>query len=287
VSNPNYAALAEANGLPRVGARPPLGEYLREAWERRHFAIASARYAVETKNSRSRLGIIWIVLRPLLTAAIYGIVFGLIMPAGSRPDNFLPYLVIGVFVFQYFTNSLSQGASSITGNSGLVQSLHFPRILLPISIVFRQLFEIIPVMVALLPIIWILGEPPRLGWFMLIPILFVMTLFNIGVALIVARLTVHFPDLKQIIPFISRLLFYSSGIFYSLEAVFAGTEKAGLLLIAQLNPVHDFISLARGYLIDGPPATPFMWLVVGIATLVVLLFGIIFFWAAEEKYGND
>ena len=287
MSTTDYAALAKANGLDRVGARPPLWEYLKEAWERRHFAIASARYVVETKNSRARLGVVWIILRPLLTAAIYGIVFGLIMPSDSRPENFLPYLVIGVFIFQFFTNSISSGASSITGNSGLVQSLSFPRILLPVSIVLRQLFEIIPVMIALLPILWITGEPPRVGWLMLIPILAVMTIFNAGCAMIVGRLTVHFPDLKQIIPFVMRLFFYASGIFFSLELVFAGTEKAGLLRLAQLNPVHDFISLARGYMIDGPPATPFMWLVVGVAAIVVLVFGTLFFWAAEEKYGND
>ena len=285
MSNSDYAALAEASGLARVGARPPFFEYLKEAWARRHFAIASARYTVETKNSRSAIGVVWIVLKPILTAAIYGIVFGLIMPSTSRPPNFLPFLFVGVFTFQFFTNSFSSGARAITGNTGLVQSLHFPRILLPVSVVLRQLFEMIPVMIALLPIIWIFGETPRWGWFMLIPIFALYTLFNLGVALIVARLSVHFPDLKQIIPFVTRLLFYGSGIFFSLEAVFGARPE--LLAAAQLNPVHDFITLCRAYMIDGTEPSGFMWIVAAIWTLVIFVGGVVYFWAAEEKYGND
>lgn len=225
------------------------------------------------------------MLKPVLTAAIYGIVFGLIMPSTSRPPNFLPYLFVGVFVFQYFTNVFSSGARAITGNVGLVQSLHFPRILLPLSVVLRQLFEMIAIMLALFIIIWVFGETPRWGWLMIIPIFGLYTLFNFGVSLFVARISVHFPDLKQIIPFVTRLLFYSSGIFFSLEAVFG--QRPEILAIVQLNPVHDFITLCRSYMIDGTAPSAYMWIVASIWTFVVFVGGVIFFWAAEEKYGND
>jgi teichoic acid transport system permease protein len=73
----------------------------------------------------------------------------------------VPYLVTGVFIFQYFANCLSGGAKAVTGNMGLVRSLHFPRAVLPISLVLQNLFAMIPMVTVLAIIVVIFGEPPK------------------------------------------------------------------------------------------------------------------------------
>ncbi len=117
-------------GLPRVGARPALGVYLREVWARRQFIVSLAQFRIEAENQRNRLGMLWVVLKPLLEAGVYGLVFGLLL-AGSRPPDFIEFLIIGVFMFQFFSSTFSAGAKSITSNTALVQSLSFPRMTLP------------------------------------------------------------------------------------------------------------------------------------------------------------
>ena len=280
----DYAEMARAAGLTRQGGRPPFLRYLRESWQRRHFVIAMARYRVEASNSQTRLGILWIVLRPLFTALTYGLVFGLIMPAGTRPPNFIPYLVVGVFIFEFFSKCFQNGARSITGNVNLIQSLSFPRILMPVYAVLRQLIEIIPVVLVMFVIVWAFGETPRWTWLLVLPVVLLLTLFNLGVALIAARLTVQLRDVSNIIPFITRFLFYGSGIFFSLERVFA--ENPTLLFIAQLNPVHDFIAIIRSFTIDGVETSPLMWIVVAGSTVLILALGTVFFWRAEVRYGR-
>ena len=129
---------APAAGLVLVGRRPPLGEYLVEAWRRRQFAITLAGHRLIGSLLQNRLGVLWIVLKPLLTATIYGTIFGLILSGSARPDDWVPYLITGVFIFEFFTGCFGNGARAITGNTKLVQSFGFPRILLPVATVIEQ-----------------------------------------------------------------------------------------------------------------------------------------------------
>ena len=136
---------APVQGLFEVGRRPPFGAYLREAWRRRTFAFTLAGYRLIGGLLRNRLGILWIVLKPVLTAAIYGTIFGFVLSSSAKPADFVPYILTGVFVFEFFTGSFGGGAKAVTGNAKLVQSLGFPRILLPFSVVAEQAMRMIPV----------------------------------------------------------------------------------------------------------------------------------------------
>lgn len=277
--------MARANGLARIGARPSLGSYLREAWNRRAFAITLARYRIEAKNGQNRLGLAWVVLRPLINATVYGVVFGIVLASNTRPDNFIPFLVVGVFMFEFFSKSFSDGAKSITSNAQLVRSLSFPRILLPLSTVMQQILELIPMLLVMFIIVIVFGEPITWNWFILVPALLLMTMFNTGIALISARLTVHIRDVTQIIPFVTRIMFYTTGIFFSVEKVLA--DQPILLTIARLNPVHDYIALIRYAVVTGSPMDSIYWIAGSIGAFAFLIFGVIFFWHAEEQYGRD
>ena len=110
---------AFSHGLKKVGARPTLFKYIREAISRIDFAYTLASYGNEATNAKSRLGSWWNILLPTIQASTYGLIFGLILGA-SKPDNFLPFLFTGVFLFSFFQGSFTNGASSIVNRSGLV-----------------------------------------------------------------------------------------------------------------------------------------------------------------------
>ncbi|WP_062381559.1 ABC transporter permease [Demequina pelophila] len=287
MSEIDYGGVARDAGLPRVGARAPFIAYMRELWRRRHFASTMARFRVEATMAENRLGLAWVVLNPLLQAAVYGLIFGVIMSSESRPPKFIPFLVTGFFIFTFFSKSFSQGAKSISANLSLVRSLAFPRMLLPISAVMRQLYELVPMLAVLAVILVGFGEFPSWTWLMMVPILVLMTMFNTGIALIAARLTVHLRDVSQLIPIITRIIFYMSGIFYSLELVLAPPKHpAWVLQVAQLNPVHAFIELSRGALQETQDVPGVLWVTASVAAVVFLVSGLVFFWRAEERYGR-
>lgn len=282
----NLAAYAEQHGLGRVGARPPLGAYLRETWRRREFMWLLALYRVRADNQRNQLGLAWVVLRPIINAVVYGTVFGLIM-GGSKPDRFIEFLIVGVFFFEFFSRTFTSGAKSITSNRALVQSLRFPRIVLPMARVLEELVLFMPTLAVLLIFVTVNGNTPQWHWLLLVPLVLLYAMFNVGLTLITSRLSVHLSDLSEILPFISRLLFFSTGIFFDLESRFEGNEVA--LRILDFQPLHELLTLARGLLLDGQYTVenPWYWMYFAVWSVVLLVVGIVFFWQAEERYGRD
>ncbi|GAA3514263.1 ABC transporter permease [Aeromicrobium panaciterrae] len=277
---------AAPDGLTRVGARPPLGDYLRQVWLRRQFIVSLAQFRIEAENQRNRLGMLWVVIKPLLEAAVYGTVFGFLLGSNARPPHFVEFLIIGIFMFQFFSSTFSAGAKSITSNSALVQSLSFPRMTLPLSLVVQRLLLFLPTLAIMVVLVVVTGTAPHLNWLLMIPLIGLFFVFNCGVTLITARLTVHFRDLSQLLPFITRLLFYTTGLFFSIEERLQ--HHPTLLRIADFQPLHEFLTLARGILLHGEAyeVKSVFWLYASVWSFGVLAVGIVYFWAAEERYGR-
>ncbi len=281
----DLAQIAERAGLSLVGTRPPFRPYVREAVQRIPFAVTLAWYRVQASLQRNRLGMLWIVLRPALSALVYGVIFGLILSGAARPQNFVPFLLIGVFTIEFFSDSFSRGAKSVTDNVKLVQSLGFPRALLPLASTTEQAIKMLPITALLFVLLLFWGETPRWSWLLYPPVLLLLWLFNFGVALIVARVSVHVRDLQQMIPFVNRILFYCSGVFFSIDGVMQ--DAPWPFRLVQLVPTYDFIEIARDVLMAGHSAPVIAWIAAPVWAVATFVFGLVFFWRAEVRYGID
>ncbi|MET0468993.1 MAG: ABC transporter permease [Aeromicrobium sp.] len=277
----------QAHGLTRVGGRPPLGEYLRGVAQRKDFIVSLAKFRIEAENQRQRLGMLWIVLKPILNAAVFGIVFGILMASTKNVPDFVAFLIIGVFMFEFFSACMGSGSKSITSNQALVQSLAFPRMALPISVVVQKFLQLVPTVGLLMVFLVLMGHRPSWNWLLMIPLTALYFLFCLGVAFITARLTVHLPDLSNLLPFITRFFFYTTGIFFSFDIRFEGMPK--LLQIVEYQPVYAFLSLSRELLLDSDPLYDVrmqFWPIIAVWSIGLLVIGTVFFWAAEERYGR-
>ena len=274
---------ADKYGLHRVGARPSLANYLRQTWERRDFIYELAKARVQKQNQQNRLGMIWVILKPTLNAVMYGVIFG-ILQGDKKTADFPVFVVIGVFLFEFFTSSMNGGAKSITGNQALVQSLSFPRLSLPVAQITQNLLTLMPMLIVMFLYSVILGTVPKWTWFGIIPIIAIFTVFNMGVALICARITVHVRDFTQILPLVTRMLFYTSGVLFSVDRILASWPW--LVTVFDYHPLYQTLQLARAMIMDNAEYNPFGWLVIGAWAIAALVFGLIFFWKAEERYGR-
>ncbi len=276
--------LVQEWNLPRVGARPSFPSYLAEVWRRRDFIATMARYRMRASLESNRLGLAWVVQRPILTPGINGIIFRLLQ-AGNRPPDYPAFVVIGVFLFEFFQGCFNDGSKAISGNRNLVQSLAFPRMTLPLAATVERFLQFLIMMVVLIPILMLFDHFPRWEWLLMIPLILCFTLFNAGIALITARLTVHVSDLTQLLPFISRLLFYSSGVLFAVDKILANHPV--VLRIFDFYPLYQVLVIARHHLIGGNAYPNYYWAVLAVSSVVIFLGGAIFFWRAEERYGRD
>ncbi|WP_181164224.1 ABC transporter permease [Microbacterium foliorum] len=231
----------------------------------------------------NRLGVLWIVLKPLSLAIIYGTIFHFVLAGPARPANFVQYLIVGIFVFEFFTGCFGNGSKAITSNTKLVQSFGFPRILLPVAVIVEQAMRMVPVVLLLGILLLIFGEPISWSWLLIIPILAVMGVFNLGVALVVARIAVRTRDIQQVVPIINRVLFYATGIFFNVDGALA--DYPTLLTIMHLVPTYEFISLSRDVLLSEYSAPLLAWIAAPIWALVMFVGGVIYFWQGEPRYG--
>jgi teichoic acid transport system permease protein len=278
------AEYAAEHGLHRVGARPGPIAYLKQTWARRDFALTLAKSRIKARNQANRLGMLWEILKPTINALMYGFIFGVIQ-GGKRGPDFPAYVIIGVFLFEFFSHSLSAGASSITGNRALVQSLNFPRLTLPVATVLQNLLTLLPMIVVMFIYVLILGTSPKWTWLYIIPLVLLLTMLNLGVAMICARLTVHLKDLTQLIPLVTRFLFFTSGVLFQVGRLF--DHWPWLVKLYDFHPIYQVLEIARGTILDNHPYDPFHWIGFSAWSVVLLVAGFFFFWQAEERYGRD
>ncbi|MFE1194658.1 ABC transporter permease [Streptomyces olivaceoviridis] len=286
----DLAALAARHGLSVSGARPTLPEYVRQLWARRHFIGAFATAKLTAQYSQAKLGQVWQVMTPLLNAAVYYFIFGVLLGTKHGVPDYIPFLVTGVFIWTFTQSSIMAGTRAISGNLGLVRALHFPRASLPISFCLQQLQQLLFSMAALVVILLCFGVPVSVSWVLAVPALALQFTFNAGVSMIMARMGAKTPDIAQLMPFVLRTWMYVSGVMWSIDKLADKDDLPRIVtVLLEINPAAVYIDLMRFALIDSFHASqlpPHVWAAAIGWALAAGIGGFIYFWKAEETYGR-
>ncbi|WP_227423295.1 ABC transporter permease [Pengzhenrongella sicca] len=277
--------LVHRDRLANVTSRPPLLSYIAQVWERRHFILADARGRVTSGTRGTLLGPIWLVLKPILDGGAYFLIFGVVLGVNAGIDNFLGYLIIGVFLFSYTSRCLTRGATSLISGKNLIRAFSFPRASLPVASVVNEAIAFAPVLAVMLLLIVTMPphEPITWRWLLLPVILVLQTMFNLGLALTAARATARIPDLSLLIGFATRLWLYASGVMFSFDRFVTHPD---VIRIIELNPLFIVLDMARDVLLYSTIPSAASWALLAGWGSLALTFGTIFFWRGEESYGR-
>ena len=272
-------------GLHPVGERPPFLRYVGGVLARSRFMWVLANAQLRSTYGRDRLGALWLTLTPLLNALTYFLIFGLLLNTRNGIENFIGFLVIGVFLYQFSASAITEGSRVIRSNQRLVQTLTFPRAVLPVSLVLRTTLALIPAIVVMMVLVLAIPPHAKLSWtwLLLLPGLALQVMFTLGVVLLLARYVARVNDISNVLQFALRTWMYFSGIFYSFETF---VSHPTLLTILELNPMHAFLTIARDGLLYGHVPALGTWLVAIGWSVVVLVVGAVVFWRAEEEYAR-
>lgn len=276
----------DTRDLIRVGARPGFLDYLIQLWDHRQFIVYDAKARVQSGNRRDRLGSAWLVLNPVFNGLTFFFIFGLLLGTGRGIENFIGYLIIGVFIFQMSSRSIVNGARSIQGNRAVIQAFNFPRATLPMAVNLRELLAGIPVILAMLVLILLLPPTEAVTplWLLIVPALLLQTMFNLGVGMILARVVSTINDVVHLLSFAMRVWMYGSGVFFSFDAYI---ENRTLLTIVELNPLYVVLQIIRECVLYARVPEWQSWAVLALWGLTALTIGFVYFWRAEESYGRE
>lgn len=281
------ARFSDTGALLDIGVVPPAREYLRRLWSRRDFVWAVPLGQLRAQTESTVLGASWHLLNPLLTAALYYLIFGVLFGGRGLVENYPAFLVVGIFTFLYTTRVVQAGAGSVTTNMGLITQINFPRLALPVAATVAETVSHCVALVALLAVVPILGGGISFSWLLLLPIVVLQALFNLGLAMIAARLAFQYRDVQNLLPHLLRFWMYLSGLFFTVDLVIESVGAGSpLVMVFEANPGYIFMTLMRDALLDGQAAASWMWLAAPGWTIVSVVGGFLFFRSREVEYGR-
>jgi len=273
--------------LRRVDGRRGLGEYLAGVWKWRHFMVRIPLAERKARNQEARFGQAWNLLNPLLLIAVYYFIFGVVLGIESRRgiDHYLPYLIVSIIAFEFTRASLQAGTSTILQSQRIMQTINFPRAVMPLSALFGETvgyLYAIPLMLTLASLAT--GGPrPSVTWLLLIPIMIVQGMFNLGALMIIARFSTNFRDVQQFLPYTLRILMYVSGVLWPLNDDLIRNEM--LLTVLQLNPIFHLMEMTRGAILHGTFEAG-SWLYGTVWAVGLMCVGFWWFRRGENEYSN-
>jgi len=205
--------------------------------------LAAADFKV--KYLDAKLSYLWVVMGPL---ALFGILYFVFTQVGSFDEgveHYPLYLLSAIVLWMYFADATSRAVTSLVQNEPLLRRLPFPLLAVPLSVVTMALVDLCMSGLAVLAFTLTAGVTPRVTWLEVIPLLGFLTLFVLGVAMLLSALFVRYRDTDHVWALLRQALFYASPILYVVTTV-----PDQLRSFALANPLAAVFTQYRHAVID-------------------------------------
>lgn len=266
----------------------PWGEIVRQ----RELLLFLVWRDIKVRYKQAVLGIAWVVLQPIINVIIWTLIFGsglnLASQLGPGLKNAYPVFVFAALLpWMLVSRALNEGGLSLVNQQHLLTKIYFPRLFVPTASVGSALFDMLislPILAALMAIYHV---KPTAG-VVLLPLLVVQTvMLALGMAYVLAALTVSYRDFRFLIGFISQIWMYVS--FIMIPAPTGWLHKWYFVTAAYLNPLYGIISGWRRVLIGIGPEQGWdaRYLLSSVAlTVAIFTFGLFFFRRTERRFAD-
>ncbi|WP_245598019.1 ABC transporter permease [Haloglycomyces albus] len=265
----------------------PLTTGLTAVFRHRHALSTLVRRDLAVKYQSTVMGYFWSLVEPLGMAVVYYFVFALVFGRGTQLPNdvhLVVYIISGIFVWQWFSSAVSQGAGSLNGQSALITVMKVPREVFPLSKVLARFAEYL----AGFPIIIVaavLGDGV-FGWNLLwiFPAILLQAMILTGFAFMLAAGNVLYRDVQRFLPLFMRILFYASAILFPLSRVQNALQNHPTLwFLYEYNPLVVLFQMHRAVWIPGLAPNQYAILSVTFFAIIVMFLGRWIFYKLEPQ----
>ncbi|MDR3710318.1 MAG: ABC transporter permease [Capsulimonadaceae bacterium] len=285
VSHDEPSSALDAASLRTTVIRPTSGWAalnLPEVWQYRDLLLTLAMRDVKLRYRQTALGVIWVILQPLIAAAIFSFVskIGHFSTDGVSPFMFT---YAGMLGWNAFASTLTKSSMCLVGNSQLVSKIYFPRLVLPLSTVFSTLIDFgvgLSVMIVLMPLN---HASPSLLALVTLPFWLLMLVFlAMGIGLFAAALTVTYRDIQYILPVFTQFFLFASPVFYSATSI----HSHNLQFAYYLNPISGLLQGFRWSLLGAGSVSPIAVLYSVVFVAAAFILGVVGFRNMERGFAD-
>lgn len=257
---------------------------VKEVWGHRDLMLMLVKKDFITFYKQTILGPIWFFIQPLMTIAMYIVVFGNIAKLSTDGLPQIAFYLAGTVIWNYFSESLNKTATVFKDNAAVFGKVYFPRLIMPISIVVSGLMkfsiQFSLFIIAVLYFTFVEGTVHPNIWILATPILIIlMAALALGLGMIFSSLTTKYKDLVFLLSFGIQLSMYATPVIYPLSTI---PEK--YKWIVELNPLTGIFECFRyGYLGSGSFEASNLGISAALITLI-LLAGVLIFNKVEKSF---
>ncbi len=257
-------------------------DYWREVWRFRELFWFLSWRDILVRYKQTVIGVAWGVIRPLLTMAVFTVIFGRI---GKFPSEGVPYPVLvfaAMLPWQFFASALSESSGSMVKNAGMLSKIYFPRLVIPASSVLVALVDFAISFALLILLMVFYGFIP--SWRMAaLPLFLALALVaSLGAGFWLSALSVKYRDFRYVIPFVVQFGLYVSPVGFSTTVV---PEQWRLLY--SLNPMVGVIEGFRWAILGRPLAVDMTGFLLSIGmTVALFVYGLHYFRKMERTFAD-
>jgi len=234
------------------------------------------------------LGILWSVINPLVMLGVLVFVFTHVV-GQNRAKDFPIQVLTGIIVFNFFSQTISATTTCIIANTSIIKRVIFPRVIIPMSVVFSQLLHFM-IQLLLLALFLILFRIPPTWMYLWLPVVFMVELiFIMGLSLILATLNVYFRDVHYMVLSGLTILFWFTPIFYKLQDAhlnLAAKFSTWFYFVYLLNPLAGCVNAARHAILWNSPPDAIAFGMASIVAVVSLLLGVFLFHRFQRNFAD-
>jgi lipopolysaccharide transport system permease protein len=261
--------------------------HLKDVWAYRDLLWLLVRRDFVSFYKQTIFGPLWFFIQPIFTTLIFVIIFNNLAKISTNHAPPVLFYMAGTVAWNYFADSLNKTSTVFRDNVNIFGKVYFPRLIMPLSIIFSNLVKFGIQLSLFLAILFYYIIFPMPGfkiepnWFILLfPVLILlMALLGLGFGLIITAMTTKYRDLIFLVTFGVQLLMYATPVIYPLSAAPAKWRT----LIA-LNPLSGLIETFRyGFLGTGqfyPTALMYSFA----ASIIVFFIGLVVFNRVEKDF---
>lgn len=281
-ANPSVATGKQAQ--PLVVVRPskawPSLE-LGELWQYRELLMIIVWRDIKVRYKQTGLGAAWAILQPVLTMAVFSLIFGRIaqLPTGGIPYPIFTFTAL--LPWQLFARALNESSNSLIYNQQLLTKVYFPRLIIPIGAVLSGLIDFAIAFIVLVAMLIYYRLPLSQNVLFLPAFVFLAVLTALAVGIWLSAINVEYRDVRYAIPFLTQFWLFLTPVAYSSEII-----PAKWLGLYSLNPMAGVVEGFRWALL-GKPGFSARYYLISLAAMVLLFVGsLIYFRRMEDTFAD-
>jgi lipopolysaccharide transport system permease protein len=253
---------------------------LKDLWIYRELLYFLTLRDVKVRYKQTAIGVLWAILQPVLTTAIFTIIFSQFARLDSLQIPYPLFALSGLLLWLFVNTSIGTASNSLVNNSNLVTKIYFPRLIVPLAATLSGLIDLALGFLLLVGLMIYYGI--AISWQIIFAPLFIVLaiLLALSFGTLFAALNVRFRDVKFALPFALQIWMFISPIFYPADIL---SEE--WRIVFAFNPLTGILEGFRAALFGGE----FDWFAVGVSvatTMILMVLSVFVFKRMEDDFAD-